>query len=192
MSKETDGIWVPFRDGVFLCKEVKLFEEVRNLFQRSGQPLPPDKENYLHQAFTNHKPSGLPAGYEVLNFGKNKTVVFRKVDGAVNVTHLCAGFTKVRAALSAFLRSHPQVRVVEQIRGNTRAQGTYIALADIDIICDRFKFENPKDQILSMIHATPSGEPLSDLCEATAKNDYGVGNCTPPNATATASGSERV
>lgn len=76
ISKETDGFWVPFRDGVFLCKEVKLFEEVRNLLKHADQPVPPDKENYLHRAFPNHKPSGLPAGYEVLNFGKNKTVVF--------------------------------------------------------------------------------------------------------------------
>ncbi|KAI7913669.1 hypothetical protein M0657_009897 [Pyricularia oryzae] len=42
INKETDGVWVPFRDGVFLCKEVKLFEEVRNLFKHSDQPLPPD------------------------------------------------------------------------------------------------------------------------------------------------------
>lgn len=198
INKETDGVWVPFRDGVFLCKEVKLFEEVRNLLKHADQPLPPDKENYLHRAFPNHKPSGLPAGYEVLNFGKNKTVVFRKVDGAVNATHLCAGSTTVRQALLGFFRSHPQVQVVERLQGgNSRVQGTYIALADTQIICDYFNLVNPRDQILARIHATGacryalSGEPLYNLCEATAGNDYGVGNCTPPNAPATISGRER-
>lgn len=131
INKETDGVWVPFRDGVFLCKEVKLFEEVRNLLKYADQPLPPDKENYLHRAFPNYKLSGLPAGYEVLNFGKNKTVVFRKVDGAVNAIHLCAGFTTVRQAFLGFFRSHPQIQVVERLQGgNSRVQGTYIALAD--------------------------------------------------------------
>ncbi|KAH8847013.1 hypothetical protein MCOR01_000458 [Pyricularia oryzae] len=199
INKETDGVWVPFRDGVFLCKEVKLFEEVRNLLKHADQPLPPDKENYLHRAFPNHKPSGLPAGYEVLNFGKNKTVVFRKVDGAVNATHLCAGSTTVRQALLGFFRSHPQVQVVERLQGgNSRVQGTYIALADTQIICDYFNLVNPRDQILARIHATGacryalSGEPLYNLCEATAGNDYGIGNCTPPNAPATISGRESM
>lgn len=38
---------------------------------------------------------------------------------------------------------------------------------------------------------TTGGEPLSDLCEATVENNYGVSNCTTPNATATAFSSER-
>ncbi|TLS20409.1 uncharacterized protein PpBr36_11185 [Pyricularia pennisetigena] len=38
---------------------------------------------------------------------------------------------------------------------------------------------------------TTGGEPLSDLCEDTAENNYDVGNCTTPNATATASSSKR-
>ncbi|KAH9433935.1 hypothetical protein MCOR02_005970 [Pyricularia oryzae] len=37
-----------------------------------------------------------------------------------------------------------------------------------------------------------SGEPLYNLCEATAGNDYGVGNCAPPNAPATISGRESM
>ncbi|TLD16463.1 uncharacterized protein PgNI_01116 [Pyricularia grisea] len=38
---------------------------------------------------------------------------------------------------------------------------------------------------------TTGSKPLSDLCEDTAENNYGVGNCTTPNATATASSSKR-
>lgn len=97
----------------------------------------------------------MPAGYEVLNFGRDKTVVFRKVDGAVNATRLCAGSTTVRQALWEFLRSHPQVRVVKRLRGgNSKVQGTYVALADTQVICDHFNLVNPSDQILARIHAT--------------------------------------
>lgn len=46
-QKAGAGSWVPFPDGVFLCQELKLAEDLKTLFSRAPIELPAEEDNYL-------------------------------------------------------------------------------------------------------------------------------------------------
>ena len=137
--------WIPFKDGVFLCKVLKLYDEMKPLLSQSAEDVPRDEDNYfLNQKRAKPK---LPDGYKALEW-EGKTVIYmpalRKIH-ATQVLHL-GNIPSPSAQLARFLSCNEISKQV--VRGHIRTQGTYIDFEDARLLCRHFNLsEAPLDAI---------------------------------------------
>jgi hypothetical protein len=148
-------LWLPFKDGVFLCQAVGLAEELEPLLLRAGVDLPGPEENYFLRRYparrkVRNAPRNLPAappeGIELLNWVDQK-VAYKPLEQTVNATQLCSLGGISRSHVSVFLRKNPGI-AKEVLVGNTLAQGTYISYADAATLCGHFNLSQEPVQYL--------------------------------------------
>src|SRR2546423_3048858 len=138
-AKAHPNLWVPFRDGVFLCQAVGLEEDLMPLLSYPSLPFPPRNENYLLVRQTRRRPLEKD-GYAGLWYG-DCVVVYHSSKRLINATHLLRLCNMGRRHLTKFFAHNPAL-TKETRRGDVQTQGTYISFEDARVLCDYFNL-NP-------------------------------------------------
>lgn len=126
--------WVPFSDGVFLCRIVGLEDELRFLFLYSPLALPKQEDNYLVVSARN---KSLPEGFSGLQCGEH-TIVFQPFRRMINVTHVFKAGSIPLPSLKNFFEQNPGIAEKTKLGGNLRISGTYISFDDASVLCQYF------------------------------------------------------
>lgn len=154
-SKESQHSWVPFRDGVFLCQALELFDELKQSFLKASSNIPEEEENYflnrrrrkekLPGAFLNRqrRKATLSAGYEALQWD-DEFVMYMPSIRKVNATHLLKLGNIPRTQLAQFFSHNHQVSK-QVVAGNAQVQGMYIDFEDAHLLCRHFKLSDRED-----------------------------------------------
>lgn len=148
--------WVPFHDGVFLCRAVGLEYDLQPLLSWAPLPLPDPNQNYFMVAFAPATTQELPRGFASLSCG-DVTVAYQPPNRTINATHLLKAGKIHRSKLADFFAEHPEVQKTK-MSGNSKLQGTYITLEGARTLCSYFDLRFlPVLQLLNA--ASPSVDP---------------------------------
>ncbi|PHH72470.1 hypothetical protein CDD80_4512 [Ophiocordyceps camponoti-rufipedis] len=117
--QEPDGpeVWVPFRDGVFLCQRVGLESELASLLSWAPCDMPDRQENYLAQV-------------ERLEWS-GQLIAHRPYQGTINAAHLLR-LSGSRQRLGHFFARNPGIK--KQVHYGEH-RGTYVSYEDARVLC---------------------------------------------------------
>jgi hypothetical protein len=163
----TRPLWVPFEDGVLLCRAVGLVEELKPLLLRAGLVFPSPEDNYFLrrypakrrvQSAPKRPPTGPPEGYGLISWADRK-IAYKPLDHTVNATQLCGSGGVSRSMLSTYFKSNRDI-AREMVVGNTLVQGTYISYADATVLCQHFNLScEPVERLMRLVPAAPDSAP---------------------------------
>ncbi|SPQ20563.1 58b91467-99f2-4e1f-b778-eb56634c081b [Thermothielavioides terrestris] len=153
---EADGnspVWVPFRDGVFVCQAVGLERELEPLLSFPGVARPPVGENYLLLPRDPPRPrepqrprdqpraaeqQPLPEGFAVVRYNNDHAIAYKPFEREVNAAHLGRVYNINAHKFSKFFTRNPGM--VKSVRrgGLAILRGTYISFEDAEVLCAHF------------------------------------------------------
>jgi hypothetical protein len=181
MSKHS---WVPFQDGVFLCQALKLAKQMEGLFSKAPIAIPAERENYFLSPAS--RKAVLPKEYAAMEWN-NMEMVYIPSKGLINAAHVLKLGDKIyRSQLSKFLLDFKISNTV--VRGNPRAQGTYISFQDARQLCQHFDLSlDPIEELLARDSRSPIPVPaigaVVNTAQVTLDND--IATDFPPPSVAT-------
>lgn len=126
--------WVPFSDGVFLCRIAGLEDELRPLLSYSPLALLKQEDNYLVASVRN---KSLPEGFSGLQCGEH-TIIFQSFKRMINVTHILKAGNIPRSSLKDFFEQNLGIAKETMLGGNLRISGIYISFDDASFLCQYF------------------------------------------------------
>ncbi|KJZ71157.1 hypothetical protein HIM_09456 [Hirsutella minnesotensis 3608] len=145
------AIWVPFRDGVFLCQYLQLDSIADALFSQAPLPIPTKDENYF-LALKSYadgefvKNPRFKKGYMALSL-RGLLFFFNTEERDVNVTHLLK-LTDKATNVREFLRRHDSISRRSIVGGRSPERGTYMTPNHARQFCDFFEISHDAvDQI---------------------------------------------
>ncbi|KAI0967873.1 hypothetical protein F4678DRAFT_465135 [Xylaria arbuscula] len=140
VSKQSGLLWAPFEESIFLCRELKLEEDMKELLAY-GPQAPSNEEINLPRK------RRLPKAYQILEWNQIQIAYVPSMQ-IVNATHLLKLGEINRGKLAAFFSHCPQIW--KSIRhGPGSVQGTYIKLNDALRLCHYFRLsQDPINQLL--------------------------------------------
>jgi hypothetical protein len=146
-------VWVPFRDGVFVCQVAGLEDELEPLLSVAALACPLRAENYLLL---------LPDdAFEVLDTGDGK-IAYKPTARYVNAAHLGKLYKIDPHKLAQFFSDHPHMD--KQVKRGTpgHLQGTYISFEDARVLCAHFKVGyHPIERLIQLLSTPVAGAPNS-------------------------------
>lgn len=125
--------WVPFLDGVFLCRVVGLEDELRPLLSYSPLTVPKQQDNYL---VVLPKDKSLPEGFSVLQHGEH--IVFQPFSRMINATHILKAGNIPLERLKDFFEQNSGIAKEIKKGGDVRIVGTYISFDEAPVLCQYF------------------------------------------------------
>jgi hypothetical protein len=137
--------WVPFTDGVLLCRAVGLAVDLEPLLSLAPteKAVPGDRDNYLLETPQGRGPPKANAmpGYEILQW-QSYAVFYAPSTGAINATQLVKAGGVVRHRLEDWLAKHPD-RPRTRLTGKPqRLKGFWINLTDALPLCRQFNLDD--------------------------------------------------
>ncbi|GAP92494.1 putative protein kinase [Rosellinia necatrix] len=142
VSKQSGLLWAPFEDSIFLCRELQLEEDMKELLAY-GPEAPSNEEINLPRK------RRLPKAYQILEWNRIQIAYVLSMR-IVNATHLLKLGEINRGKLAAFFSHYPQIWKSMR-RGPGSVQGTYIKLNDAPTLCHYFGLsQDPINQLLSI------------------------------------------
>lgn len=124
-------LWVPFDDGVFLAQKLGVEEELRPLFELSGRKLPSPENNYFYRS--GFRTDTAPDGFAILWYNDH-AIFYRPAEKQINATQVFKANGRNRSSLANFLKKN--AAMARDVRNDhPRTQGTYIRLADAEVLC---------------------------------------------------------
>lgn len=126
--------WVPFPDGVFLCRVVGLEDELRPLLSYSPLALFKQEDNYLATLAQN---KSLPKRFSGLQHGEH-TIVFQPFRRMINATHILKAGNIPLESLKDFLEQNSGIAKEVRLSGNFRICETYISFDEASVLCQYF------------------------------------------------------
>ncbi|KAK3687146.1 hypothetical protein B0T22DRAFT_121531 [Podospora appendiculata] len=142
-------VWVPFRDGVFVCQAASLEDELKPLLSVAALVRPLRVENYLLL---------LPDDvFEVLDTGNGK-IAYKPTARYVNAAHLGKLYNIEPYKLSQFFSDHPHIDKQVKYGGPGHLQGSYISFEDARVFCAHFKVSyHPVEHLIALLSAHVAG-----------------------------------
>ncbi|POR35146.1 Serine/threonine-protein kinase RAD53 [Tolypocladium paradoxum] len=155
-------VWVPFRDGVFLCQAVSLEDELMPLLSYASLPLPKLEDNYLvvRKRWTlANKPVD---GYACLQCGDH-VVAYQPSESTINAAHLLKLGGIPTWKLKRFFAAHPEIakQVCRPLRFDLA--GTYISYNDARLLCTYFDLNpDPVKRLMTGESTSVPPDPISE------------------------------
>jgi hypothetical protein len=137
--------WVPFTDGVLLCRALGLADDLEHLLSLAPTELavPGDRDNYLLETPQRRGPRKANAvpGYEILQW-QSDAIFYAPSTGAINATQLVKAGGVVQHRLAGWLAKHrnrPRTRLTGK---SLSLNGFWINLTDALPLCRQFDLDD--------------------------------------------------
>ncbi|KAK0627078.1 hypothetical protein B0T14DRAFT_126768 [Immersiella caudata] len=174
LTKQHNKSWVPFRDGVFLCRTLGLADDLKGLFSLANTSLPRGP-NYLVTKMKRNK-NTVPEGYRILEYNKI-SIACTPSTRVINATHLLKlGKNIKRQRLPAFFAAYPHIGKFP-VNGNASVSGTYINFDHVTSLGEYFKIKlDSIKQVLQMAKSTALPYDEVEISDVLGEFNYDEGD----------------
>ncbi len=181
VQRHKRSIWIPFLDGVLLCRALGLAGDVQQLLSLAPAELsvPVDKSNYILEHLQRSRglrrqqtqeaiPNKLewqPCEFSFLDVG-GRNIAYHLVERYINATKLGQLYDISRGSIRQFFLNHPHITKKVRFGKPQRLAGTYISHEDAYTLCAHFSVS---DHPVQWIELATAAAPLD--------NDANISNC---------------